>query len=195
MKIEGFTGNGDGFKEYLDVTLDRADGRAVTLRLQALPIGFDSTIRKRIPIPSAPFGGAIIHKGQPVKDPETGRVAAWFNDQDSEYLRLTAISKQRQSTAMFVMAIQDDPNVTLETKCSCDNGSPASDWEAYYDAVLKELHAFGFSPGDLIAIEAAITRVSALDADSIEAARKGFFTRAERERFASASSEQQNDSE
>lgn len=174
MRIAGF--DGDTFREEGEVTIARRNGRTVTLRLKALPLGFEQTIAERIPPPSPPIGGALYGRdGKPIKDPQSGKIVPWFNEKEPGYVKAQAEANRLEMAAMIHMAVEGDENIQFATPYTCDAKSDPKEWRLFYEGIFRELRDFGFSPGDMLEVVREIMRVSRLDEASLEEAKKGFF--------------------
>jgi hypothetical protein len=173
MKIAGF--DGDTFREQGEVTIARTDGRIVTLKLKALPLGFEQTIAERIPAPSPPIGGALYGKdGKPIKDPQTGKIVPWFNEKEPAFIKAQAEANRLEMAAMIHMAVEGDENIRFDTPWTCQVTSDPKEWRTFYEGIFRELRDFGFSPGDMLTVVEEMMRLSRLDPASIEEAKKGF---------------------
>ena len=173
MKIAGY--DGDSFREEGEIVLRRKDGRMVSLRLRALPLGFEQTIAERIPSPSPPIGGALYGKdGKPIRDPQTNKIVPWYNEKDSNFVKAQSEANRLEMAAMIHMAVEGDESIHFDTPCTCDRKSSPQEWKLFYEGIFRELRDFGFSPGDMLEVVREIMRISRLDEASLEEARKGF---------------------
>jgi hypothetical protein len=149
------------------VSLPREEG-ALTLRVRALPLGFEQKLLDWLPAPRPPRTYATGKGGKVLKD-EHNRPVLEEDDRDPAYRSRARHHAMLQGVALLHESLKGDPEVEWETP------EPPSDQgrAAFYEALYEELKAANFTSGDMASLLEAVTELSAVRVD-VETTREGF---------------------
>ncbi|MEZ6065171.1 MAG: hypothetical protein R3B90_05575 [Planctomycetaceae bacterium] len=163
------------------ISLPRPDGSAWPLTISPLPLGFHRRLREYgLNPPAPPVKVSRDSHGKPLRD-EQGLAVTTCDNTDPAYLAEVELYHQRVATLAVYHALQDDPNITFDTRLNGEPGHPKSrpnsaDWLRAADAIHAELEAAGFTAGDLILLCEEVCRLSNLIGDHLKAARGNFLS-------------------
>lgn len=153
------------------VTLERSSESGlpdIRLTIYALPPTYPDDAEAELPSPQARFTGfAKDGKGRVEKDANNKPVKL-YDDDDPDYLKELARVRQLQSIKMIYDATDHDE---IQFDAKLDSQKP----EEFYTAIRQEMNDFGFSLGDFVALIEAVSEVSGIDDEDLEAARTDFF--------------------
>ncbi len=157
MKING---KAIEIREVIEVKLNRTnDAHSIKLKVSGYPIGirrmYESTYQKPMP-PKVPTG--VQRVGQ--KEPETV-----LNYEDPTYVTLISDWFYFQKFFIIRKCLEVDKDAEFDSDCSTMESIKAFE---------QELHAAGFSEGDLGVIWDAIEQATKIDPKAVEAAKATF---------------------
>jgi hypothetical protein len=144
---------------------------AITLTLVPLPPDWDTVMEKELPTPKPKLLGILRdQKGRPII--VDGKPIMNYETEDENYQTAMARHGKRQTVMMVLRGIEEGKLVLEAQKDQYDNPG------AYYDAVLKEMMAFGVNLGDVVKMSKAIGKVSGITEEDVDAATRSFFDQA-----------------
>jgi hypothetical protein len=157
-------------RDQMAVTLNRRGMDPITLTLHALPSDYADEAEREIPSPRPERLGVLKdRKGRLEKD-ERGRPVIQYAEDKPEYLAALQEAQQLQAIKMIADAL--DP-AEVEFGVQKNGQLP----KQYYEAVRREMVAFGFSVGDLVELVKAVAEVSNLREEDLEGAMPDFFAK------------------
>lgn len=126
----------------------------ITLQIRALSPDYDDILADELPSPEPPRLGIEKEKGQPVIG-QDGRPLIRYGEHDPKFKK----EARRIAKLGLVKMILDglEPG-QIQFDADKDPDNPA----AFYSMALKELTAFGFSLGDLVAMAREIQELSGI---------------------------------
>ena len=156
--------------------LSGADGEPIALEVSGLPLDFDITRDRFVPMPKIPKRMVQNAKGAVLRDPDTREVVWEEDDSPSEARAALERARRDQQLLMVVVALRDS-DVTFSSLDGFDleaEGAPA-DFRSRCDALHAEITAAGFGAGHLLRIQKAAMEASGITPDLLES-RRGSFT-------------------
>lgn len=160
------------------VTLERADGTSLTLRLAPLPLGFHRRLRRRgIVSPQPPSRVARDSQGRPLRD-ASGQATLMVDERDPAYRDQVEAYHQRVAVLAIAEALRGDADVEFAARppAEGEGESQPGPWAAYADAVFEELEAAGFTASDVARLCEALCGMTRLLDAQVQEARAGFFS-------------------
>lgn len=146
------------------------DGRKITLRVSALPLGFGHEIAKRLPAPVPSEHIVRDDRGKPLRD-DDGKSITGPNYFDSDYAaRANEVERLRGALGVRRM-LADDPNVTFETEMPDEFGDRET-----ARSIFGELRAAGFTMEELEGIIQAGVAAANPTEEQMEEAREAFLS-------------------
>lgn len=131
----------------------------VDLVIAPLPLGFQETLLREVPGPTP----ERFKQGENADGP-----IYITNEHTSAFKAQEMRANILQATAMVYMALREESRITWETQ---RDGKSAPD---FYDAIRKEMDAFGWTDSDFNQLIAEVGKVSQLTDESIEQASQAF---------------------
>ena len=149
-------------------TLRRADGRAWTIILQALPYGFPEKNEREIPAPIPPSEFARGSDGKILRD-EDGLAVRQVRREDPNYRAEVNRVNQLRTIAALVAALAADPEVQFESK---RKDFPSI--RAWAEAVEKEIAAAGITDAEILQMLGRVQDLSRGISDRVDQAADDF---------------------
>lgn len=149
MKVAGKT---LAIKNRRGVLIVRDDGRnrvELPLAITPLPMGFWQKMRVLglMAPPSPPRREMRDAKGMLIRNPDTGLVEMVPDLDDQKYQWRRETHYRRLEALEFVEMLRDDASVEWATEPP--KSKDRADWEAYADAIWKEMEEAGFTEGEV----------------------------------------------
>lgn len=163
IKQKNFENLDRPFEQRVLVEVQTKAGK-LALEFSPLPLGFYEQIEKRVKMPKPPRTGWLRDKKNRFARDDFGNLIAETDDQDPVYLDAKKIADRRQNTAMLYELLRTSPLVEFS---QVDDGTLE-----FFDRVYEELVAAGMSSGQQLQIIRAANKVSGLDEEEIDSAKK-----------------------
>ncbi len=151
-----------------EVVCPRPDGKHLVMLVRALGRGEEREAAKLFPEPDAPRGFMKDDKGNPLRDPDTGKVVADYLFNDPGYMQGMADAEDLRFIYRFVCAIDQDSRITFE--------SDANGAQRIRD-IQKEIQAAGITDGDIALVMKEAIKLGNLDAGALQRAAEAFSER------------------
>lgn len=154
-------------RDHTVVELARKSGPPIKLTLWSVGPDYMERAEAELPSPVPKRTGFVKdRRGQlQIKD---GRPVPLYDTEDPTFRRETKRIGRLQTIKMIHDAL--DPS-EVQFTVERNGGDPA----AYYEAIERELHEFGFSLGDLKTLMDGVVEVSNMRREDVDAAKADFF--------------------
>jgi hypothetical protein len=153
------------------VTLERTEESgmdSITLTIHALPPTYAQDAEMEVPSPQRPRIGISRNKKGIIDKDGQGRPIMLYDEENPDYQAELREVQQLQAVKMIVDAL-DPAEAKFETRR--DSMPP----KEYYKRIREEMREYGLSLGDYVTLVRAITNVSNLSEEDVEAAGLDFF--------------------
>jgi hypothetical protein len=141
----------------------------ITVRINALPFGFDEQMENLLPSPKAPE--------KPVKDVRTGKykvkpgsvqLEMEVDEKDPDYLAATKSQTRRQCAFIIYYGTKEDKEWVWDSKKQESDGIP------FFDDIYEELKKAKIGAGYIIKLVSEIMKLSGVGEEQIEAVKMTF---------------------
>lgn len=163
MKIAGIT-DLRYRKTFRFESLTRDDGSAATLRLVALPWGWDEQFTREVGgAPQAPIRKVGESNGEPI----------WKTCEDDADYQLKKLEfAAMQLAAMLYHALAEDQSVTWETPADMRG----TDARGFWKSIANEIRQSGWPQAEVARLLAEVTKLNDSAATGVEEAKRSFFS-------------------
>ena len=153
------------------VCLPRPTGQdSLFFLVRALAAGEEKKGERLFPDQEPPMQFRKDNKGQPARDPVTGKVVTGLNYLDPNYMEIQQRHEDLRYVVMCVDALDKDDSLAWETEE--EHGSVK-----YYEACQQEIQDSGLSQGDILLVVSKAIELGNFDEKAIERAAEAFSVR------------------